>query len=129
MKVVERVLEKRLCIIVSDNEMQFGFMLERETIDAVSILRRMQEEYYAKGKKLHMCFVDLEKASDRVTRKVLEWALRKKEIPEVMVRSVMSLYEGANTRVRADSELYEDLRLKCGCTKDLCYHLISLKWW
>ena len=27
-------------------------------------------------------FVDLEKASDRVSRKVLEWALRKKGIPE-----------------------------------------------
>ena len=32
-----------------------------------------------------MCFVDLEKAFDRVHRKVLEWALRKKEIPEVLV--------------------------------------------
>ena len=29
MKVVERVLEKRLCGIVSVDEMQFGFMPER----------------------------------------------------------------------------------------------------
>ena len=29
MKVVERVLEKRLCEIVSVDEMQFGFMPER----------------------------------------------------------------------------------------------------
>ena len=40
-----------------------------------------------------LIFVDLEKAYDRVPRKVLEWALRKKGIPEVMVKSVMSLYE------------------------------------
>ena len=52
MKVVERVFEKRLCIIVSVEEMQFGFMPERGTIDAVFIFRRMQEEYHAKGKKL-----------------------------------------------------------------------------
>ena len=32
--------------------MQIGFMPERGTIDAVFILRRMQEEYHAKGKKL-----------------------------------------------------------------------------
>ena len=38
-----------------------------------------------------MCFVDLEKACDRVTRKVLEWAMRKKGMPDVLVRSVMSL--------------------------------------
>ena len=42
-------------------------------------------------KKLYMCFVYLEKAFDRVPRKVLEWALRKKDIPEIVVRSVMSL--------------------------------------
>ena len=32
-----------------------------------------------------MCLVDLEKAFDRVSRKVVEWAMRKKSIPEVMV--------------------------------------------
>ena len=65
--------------------MQFCFMSERQKIDAVFILRRMQEEYHAKGKKLYMCFVDLEKALDRVPRKELEWAMRKKEISEVLV--------------------------------------------
>ena len=35
---------------------------ESEIIDAVFILRRMQEEYHAKGRKLCMSFVDLEKA-------------------------------------------------------------------
>ena len=51
--------------------MQFGFIPERGIIDAVFILRRLQEKYHAKGKKLSMCFVDLEKAFDRVLRKVL----------------------------------------------------------
>ena len=77
---------ERLCGVVTVNEMQFGFMPERGTIDAVFILRRLQEEYHAKGKTL--CFVDLEKAFDRVSKKVLEWAMRKKEIPEVLIRSV-----------------------------------------
>ena len=104
-KVVERVLEKGLRRTASADEMQLRSMPERGTIDAVFIIRRMQEEYHAKGKKLHMCFVDLEKAFDRVLRKVLEWAMRKKGLPEVLVRSVMSLYEEAKTRVRVDSEL------------------------
>ena len=47
MKVVEMVLEKRFCLIVTVNEMQFGFMHERGTNDAVFILRRMKEKYHA----------------------------------------------------------------------------------
>ena len=35
-------------------------------------------------------------------------------IPEVLVRSVMSLYEGAKTRARVDSELSEELVVKVG---------------
>ena len=46
-KLVERVLEKRFCRIVFVDELQFDFMPERGTIDAVLILRRMQEEYHA----------------------------------------------------------------------------------
>ena len=37
MKVVERVLEKRLCRIVSVDEMQVGFMPEGGRIEAVFI--------------------------------------------------------------------------------------------
>ena len=56
--------------------------------------------------------MDQEKAFGRVARKVLERAMRKKGIPEDLVRSVMSLYEGAKTRVRVDSELSEDFEFK-----------------
>ena len=50
-QVLERVLERRLCTIVTLDEMQFGFMPERGgTMDAVFILRMLQEEYHAEGK-------------------------------------------------------------------------------
>ena len=98
MKVVERVSETGLLRIVSVDKMQFCIMPERGTIDAVFILRRLKEEIHAKRKKLNMSFEDLEKAFDRVPRKV--WQGRKED---VLVRLVMSLYKGAKTRVRVDS--------------------------
>ena len=52
--------------------------------------------------------------------------MRKKGIPQFLVSSVMSLYEGAKTRVRVDSELSEEYQVKVGCTKDLCCHLFAL---
>ena len=63
--------------------------------DALSVVRRMQEEYTDKKKKLYMCFVDIEKVVNRVPRKAMEWAMRKKGLPEVIVRAVMTLYYGA----------------------------------
>ena len=61
-----------------------------------------------------MCFVDLEKAFDRVLRRVLEWAMRKRCIPEAIVRAVMSLYEGAKTRVKVGLELSKEFEVKVG---------------
>jgi len=96
------------------DKMQFGFMPGKGTIDAVFILWRLQEEYLDKPKKLYMCFVELERAFDRVPRKVLDWAMRKRGIPEAMVRAVMSLYEGAKTRVRVGLQLSEEFEVKVG---------------
>ena len=62
------------------------------------ISRRQQEKYHTKRKKLYVCFIDLEKALDRVQRKVLECAMRKKGKREVLVRPVMSRCEGEMTR-------------------------------
>ena len=67
---------------MSVNEIQCGFMHERGTIDAVFILRRMQEECHAKG-KICVCFVNLEKAFDKARRKVFEWEMRKNRTPDV----------------------------------------------
>ena len=96
------------------DDMQFGFMLGKGTIDAVFILRRIQEEFLAKQKKLYMCFVDLEKAFDRVPRKVVEWAMRKKGIPEALVTAVMSLYKGVRTKVKVGAHLSEEFEVNIG---------------
>ena len=111
-KIAERVLEKRIRELVKVDDMQFGLTPEKGTTDALFILRRMQEEFLGREKKLYMCFVDLEKAFDRVPRKVMEWALRKKSLLEVLVKAVMSLYEGSRTKVRVGSGLSEEFGVR-----------------
>ena len=58
-----------------------------------------------------MYFVDLEKAFDRVPRKVVEWAMRKKGIPEALVGVVMSLYKGAKTNVKVGTHSSDEFEV------------------
>ena len=100
MKVFERVIEKRIRRVVAIDDMQFGFRAGRSTIDAVFIVRQVQEQFLAKHKELWMAFVDLEKAFDRVPREVLWWALRKKGIDEWLVTAIQAMYKDATTSVK-----------------------------
>ena len=61
-----------------------------------------------------MCFVDMEKASDRVPRNMIKWAMRKKGLLELMVRAVISLCDGAKTRVRVGSAYSKESEAKVG---------------
>ena len=113
-KVVERVPERRIQELVNIDAMQFDLMPGRGTTDALFVMRRRQEEYRDEKKKLYMCFVDIETAFDRVSRKVMEWAMRKKGLPEEVVRVVMGLYHRANTKARVGSVLSEELLIQVG---------------
>ena len=101
------------------------YLIYYQLIIFLFILRRLQQLYLAKVVKLQMCFVDLEKAFDRVPRKVLEWALRKKTIPEGIIRSVMSLFEQRKTRVRVDSELEGEFEVNVEMHQRICAVTLS----
>ena len=76
MKVPEGVLEKRLRQKVKIDDMQFGFVPGKGTVDVIFMVRQLQEKFLEKRKDLFFAFVDLEKAFDRVPREVVRWALR-----------------------------------------------------
>ena len=114
MKIVERVLERRMRALVNLDKFQFGFMPEKETRNTLYIIKRRQEEYRNMDKKLYMCFVDMEKAFDRLPRKVIEWSMRQRGLPEMLVKAVMSLYEEETTKVRVGSRLSKKFFVKVG---------------
>ena len=64
--------------------------------------------------KSYICVCGPRESFDRVPRKMLEWAMRKIGRQEVLVRSVMSLHEGAKKRVRVDFELSGEFEVKVG---------------
>jgi hypothetical protein len=97
---VERVLENRIREQLCVDEMRFWFRPGKGTMDAIFIVKQLQEKHQAKGKKLHYEFVHLEKAFDSVPREVTWWALQKLGIEEWLVSTVMAMYEEVETVVR-----------------------------
>ena len=49
-------------------------------MEAIFLIRQLKERY-REQKDLHMVFIDLEKAYDKVLRNVMWWALEKHKVP------------------------------------------------
>ena len=98
MKILERTVDSLIRQLVIDDS-QFGFIPGRGTTDTIFVVRQLQEKYLAANKRLHMAIVDLEKAFDRVPRKVIWWALRKLGVEEWIVQLVQGMYANARSRV------------------------------
>jgi purine nucleoside phosphorylase len=70
-------------------------------MEAIHLLRQMIEYYREKKKDLHMLFIDLEKAYDKVLREVLWSVLVKKDVSQKYITLIKNIYDGACTSVRS----------------------------
>src|SRR5688572_24265115 len=95
-----------------------GFRKEKSTRDAIFQLTMISErvtqmntkkeiqegKIKKKDKKLYMCFVDYQKASDRVKHDKLVEVMKKAGIPELERRLIINLHLKQLAVVRWDSE-------------------------
>ena len=77
MKIPECIVDGLIRQVVSIDDSQFGSVPGRGTLDAIFVVRQLQEKYLAVNKRLYMAFLDLEKSLDCVPWKVIWWALKK----------------------------------------------------
>ena len=74
----------------------------------------MVEKYREKRKELHVAFIDLEKAYDKVCREVLWRVLHECGIDEYLIVSMSSLYNGSRACERLGSRVREHFEVRRG---------------
>ena len=114
MKLWERVIEHRLRGMTRVTMNQFGFMPGRSTIEAIFLIRHVMERYREQKKDLHMVFIDLEKAYDKIPRNVMWWALDRHKVPTKYVALIKDMYNNVMTRVRTSDGDTDDFSIKIG---------------
>ena len=72
----------------------------RGTTDVIFAARQVIEKHREMQKKLHLVFIDLEKAYDRVPRQEFWRCLREQGVREKYVCLVKDMYDDARTQVK-----------------------------
>jgi hypothetical protein len=70
-KLCEMIIEHRLRGVTNVTENQFGFMPVRSTMESIFLIRQLMERCREQKKDLHMIFIDLENAYDKVHRNIM----------------------------------------------------------
>nr|XP_049580440.1 charged multivesicular body protein 1a isoform X2 [Syngnathus scovelli] len=105
---VRREVEPRI------QEEQCGFRPGRGTVDQLYTLGRILEGAWEFAQPVHMCFVDLEKAFDRVPWEVLWRVLREYGVPSQLIRAVRSLYHRCQSLVRISGSKSDSFPVRVG---------------
>ncbi|VDP22515.1 unnamed protein product [Heligmosomoides polygyrus] len=99
MKIFERIVDGRIRDIVQFSSNHCGFVAGCGTVDATA--RLLLEKHREKQKPVHIAFLELEKAFDRVPPEVIWYAVRHHGVPEELIEWVRILYSCLKSQVQA----------------------------
>ena len=96
------------------SEVQYGFMPDRGTRNAIFVLRRLVERMIEKQIDGYICFIDYSKAFDTVRHEPLIELLQSLDIGPQDVKLLPNLYWNQKATVRHNGEFSESISIKQG---------------
>jgi hypothetical protein len=116
MNLWDKIFEHRLRRVTNVTENQFGFVPERSTMDAIFLIRQHMERCKEQKKDMHMVFIDLEKAYDKVSRNVMWWALKKYKFSTKYITLIKDIYDNVVTSDGDTNDFSINIELHQGST-------------
>lgn len=99
MKLFTAILKNILEQFVTPAEEQQGFRKNRGTTDAIFMVRQLAEKSIEYSKPLFVCFIDLEKAFDRVRKEDVLEILNENNVPRSLIELVSDLNTNTRTQI------------------------------
>ena len=96
------------------SEVQYGFMHDRGTRNAMFLLRRLVERMIEKQKDVYVCFIDYSQAFDAVKHEPLIELLQSIDIDPQDVKLLANLYWNQQATVRHNGEISESINIMQG---------------
>jgi hypothetical protein len=75
-------------------------MPERSIMETIFLISQLMERCREQKKDMHMIFIDLEKAYDKVPRNIMCWALQKHKVSSKYITLFKDMYDNVVTSVR-----------------------------
>jgi hypothetical protein len=69
-------------------------------MEIIFLIRQLMKRCMEQKKDMHMIFIDLQKAYDKVSRNVLWWALQKDKVLSKYITLIKDMYDNVVTSVR-----------------------------
>ena len=111
---------------------QFGFCPGCSTTDQIFTLKQIFEKSWKYGKNLFACFVDLEKAYDRVPRDKLWKIFWDYDVDGQLLRAIKSFYCRPEVCVRVNGKqskpFHVGVGIRQGCILSLLLSIVYMSW-
>ncbi len=108
------------------SETHSGFMAGKGTREGIYNLRTIIERYIKCGKNIYLCFIDYEKAFDRVKHAKIIECMENLDIDGKDISLIRNLYWNQKAYMRTEDGLSPEIHIKRGYDEAVCYHPVCL---
>ena len=117
-KLFSSIIERRLRVHVEHRlgEWQYGFRPGRSTLDLIFVMKMIMEKNWEWGRDKFCLFIDMEKAFDRVPRKIL-WKIMSEppySVPKKLIKVIKNIYSNSVIKVRKGDAETDWFDIKAG---------------
>lgn len=102
LKLTTKIITNKIGSIITLSDEQQGFRSGRSCTDAVFVIRQIVEKSIEYNRPAYMCFIDLQKAFDRVKLGDVVHLLYSRRVPFNLIKVIENIYSANKIQARID---------------------------